>query len=301
MSRKTSFCSFDLYSAFVYSLSACCRIVDKGQEFPDNGAKDSGVDVVVISDETGLVVDRVVIDTALCGTEQDESLERTSPQGAGDCSSFRNGPVGGSPGVKNAVWPEIAECGPGLACVPQPRPARKKIIFTEINFDAPDLEQWIEIMNNDCMDVDLTDWSVGDTSLAGGVTPVPEDSPRTVPPGSRALFIPFNAALPSPLPVNTKIFRVGNAENGDQIGSGLNADKERIFIYDANGSIVDTVGYNCEDSNPAFEFNCDGFVAGNTLERTDASDPESFVARPPSPGQGINGFANATPCANIPS
>lgn len=57
-------------------------------------------------------------------------------------------------------------------------------------------------------------------------------------PGSQAPLALLNVAVPSPLPANAKIFRVRNAENGDQSRSGLNAGKERAFVLALLGAIA---------------------------------------------------------------
>ena len=279
------------------------RLVDDPGDDPS--AVDSGSDRVVISDENGLTVDMVEFDTTdpNCGTaEQDVSLERITFSGPSDCSNFARSTNGNTdaprstPGVQNSVFEED-QCDCNLE---PPSITPKNVIFTEINFaEENDLDQWIEVRNNDCCDIDLDDWSVGDTSLAGGLTPCPDEgSGKTLPIGYTALFIPFNANCSEYAELsNTKVFRIGNAENGNQIGSGLNANEERIYIYDSNGSIVDTVGYTCMGTDRVNCGDSDTTVDGTTtLQRQDASDPNSFKVLPPSPGQDTNGFENAVVC-----
>ena len=72
------------------------------------------------------------------------------------------------------------------------------VIFTEINFAVEDIDQWFEVRNNDCCDIELDEWSVGDTSLAGGLTPCSGDGSDTILPiGYTTLFIPLMQTVPT--------------------------------------------------------------------------------------------------------
>lgn len=93
------------------------------------------------------------------------------------------------------------------------------------------------------------------------------------------------------------MFKAGNAENGNQIKSGLNADKERIYIFNSDGNTVDTVGYTCTDSERVHCGTDSDSVVGSKLQSEDASDPNSFKVIPPSPGQDTAGIQNAVFCA----
>jgi hypothetical protein len=127
------------------------RLVDNGDDpsAAGNAALDSGDDLVVLSDEAGLVVDRVVFDTATCrdpaDTRQDISLERKDPLGPGDCTNFvPSSAVEGSPGLENAAWMGLPIALP-CTCINTPPPTRKNIIITEILFDPPGANEPEEI------------------------------------------------------------------------------------------------------------------------------------------------------------
>jgi hypothetical protein len=149
-------------------------------------------------------------------------------------------------------------------------------------------DEWVEILNNECEDVDLTGWTLGDTSLAGGLTPFPVTESMVLKAGERAVLIPFNSVPPSPIPSGTRIFKVGNS---DRLGSGFNNDNDTIFIYDAAGSIIDRIRYDCDDSDNTPIQNCGTddeslVVEGSSIARTSATDPTSFELQTPSPGGG---------------
>jgi len=290
------------------------RLVDNGDgvvDGVDTGTFDMGIDEVVISDATGLVVDKVSFDTTMCGIgkEQDISLEREDPLASGDCSNLFPGEPS-TPGRVNLVWTGTPITDGCICIFPNPPPPRKKIIITEIMFnplggspqDTPEEYpgEWVEILNNECSPVDLTGWRLGDGSLADGLTPVPEGASMELLSGERAVFIPFNSAPPSPIPAGTRIFKVGNS---DRIGSGLNNDNDVIYIYDDAGSIVDEIRYDCRAN---LLKNCGADITqGKSIERTDAFDAESFVNVPDpvpegqksaTPGEAIPGFQNAAAC-----
>jgi len=262
--------------------------------------QDEGEDLVVISDENRTVVDRVTFDTSSCGeNEQDVSLERRESLGASDCTNFDRSPAkGGSPGKENANW-ILNKCD---CDIEKPRPMKENIIITEIKFnpvgESPDehLEEWIEILNNECMQVDLSGWSLGDGSEAGGLTPYPDDNaPMTLDPGFRAVIIPFNSVPPTPIPDGTRIFKVGTK---NAIGSGINNGNDVIKIFDDNGSVIDEIRFSCVEKPPPLNCGSVGeFEEGETIERTDALDVESFQVSEGSPGLAISGFQNAADCS----
>ena len=153
------------------------------------------------------------------------------------------------------------------------------------------------------MPIDLEGWSLGDTSLAGFLRPVPPEAGFVLNSGEYAVLIPFDTAqnqtlLTALYPLNARIFTVGD---GNSIGSGLNNNNDFVYIYDAEGNVVDTIFYKCDepsDSDNREKNNCAGFEAVNdpanankSIERQDANDTDSFVISPPggTPGTEIEG------------
>jgi len=142
--------------------------------------------------------------------------------------------------------------------------------------------------------VDLTGWSLGDGSLAANISAL--DGNLLVLPGEYAVFIPSAAAEDesyiNSFPSGAKLILV----EGEQIGSGLNDDNDRIYLYDENGNIVTTMGYDCLNS-PFLNCGDGNFPTGGSLERKKAGDDDSFELQiNPSPGAENSGFSDQTLC-----
>lgn len=242
------------------------------------------------------VQDIVRFNTDDCPAPQGVSLERIESLGPSDCSNLEasQSAGGSSPGRVNANWKEtVCECGKN------PDPVLPSVIITEVYFNPPGgpedgqpksdeyPDEWIELNNNDCGPVDIANWSLGDTSLAGALTPVPETASTILSPGERVILIPFLTDATPFLVDGVRVFKVGM---GNSLGSGLNNANDRIYIYNENREIIDTMEYSCEDDRT----NCPtDFEEGKTIERTNALDAESFVTSEGTPGIAIDGFQNA--------
>jgi hypothetical protein len=256
------------------------RLVDNGEKGPEgNGLKDNGIDEVVISDENGLVVDRVQFNTTECGTAQDVSLERLESLGPSDCSNF--GPsesVGGTPGRNNTNW-ILTEC----VCGTDPPIIPPCIVISEFlktpdvngtNDTRPD-DEWVEIYNNGCETVDLSGWRLGDVSRTDGLIPLQiGDGEMTLEPDAFAVLVALGtSALIDTFPNGTKVFNVDSF----QIGSNLNDDVDQLFLYDNFGNKVDHVRYRCKDDGQPKQ-NCpDGVTPGFTKERIISDNSTSFA------------------------
>jgi len=160
-----------------FSLSAAASLTHNPGDDPT--AVESGSDLVVISDENDSVVDTVKFDSTNCGhPDQDILLERIKFTGPSDCSNLHAGLM--FPDLlleKRTV--SLRKISAILIVFPPPI-TTKDAIFKEINFVVEDIAQYLKVKKNDCCDIEFDEWSVGDTSLAGGLTACHGDGSDTI-------------------------------------------------------------------------------------------------------------------------
>jgi hypothetical protein len=245
---------------------------------------DRGSDEVAIRDDSGRVVDRFIIDANECRVKSNFSLEQIKPQEPSVCKNFaQSNEFGGSPGSENSLWDPLPCTCDSIASIP----ALEKIIITEVMFKpdgANPHEEWVEIYNNGCNTVDLIDWRFGDHSLTEDLYPSPEKDDESIllGPGQYAVLIPALTELT--FTNDTFVIKVGVDEI---IGSGLNDESDRVFLYDEQGNEIDSFGWTFDSSYPA----------GKSLERKDAESSESFeIQNIPSPGRENSNFTGVTSC-----
>lgn len=105
------------------------------------------------------------------------------------------------------------------------------------------LNEWIEIYNNGSVEINVSNWIIGDNdnndTLEGGLynkegTLIPAKGYAIITDDSTRVYNNFN--------VSDKAIKL--YVDDASIGNGLSNDGESIYLYDNNGLIVDTVTYN---------------------------------------------------------
>ena len=86
-------------------------------------------------------------------------------------------------------------------------------------------DEWIEIYNNENLEINLTNWKIGDISSNDTIN-------LTISAGGFAIITNDN--------INCTSFSVSNKSCFElaTIGSGLNDDDEKIYLYDNSSNII---------------------------------------------------------------
>jgi hypothetical protein len=150
------------------------------------------------------------------------------------------------------------------------------IIITEIMYNPSTSQgsdftnEWIEILNDGCEDVDLSGWTLGDPVDTDPISPLDGGS-TVLGPGEYALIIDGIGSDVTTNPAwsiapETRIFGTDDRT----LGNALNNSGDTITLKDDSGNIVDSVIYDDTDSSGCGN-EADG--KGFSLERVDPLGP----------------------------
>ena len=123
------------------------------------------------------------------------------------------------------------------------------MIINEIMANPPgditdeSLNEWIEIYNNDSVEVNVSNWSIGDDSdidiIEGGLF---NKEGTIIPAFGYAIITDDKTRVYNNFNVSSDAIRL-YVDDG-AIGNGLKNDGETIYLYDTNGNLIDKKTYN---------------------------------------------------------
>lgn len=154
--------------------------------------------------------------------------------------------------------------------------ATDTIVINEINYHSPNGGDWVELFNPNLHPVDISGWVLEDES--GGYFNLPAST--TLQPGDFLVLVENEAAFLSFYPLTNN--RVGAFGAGNH-GFKLNNGGERIYLKNANLTLIDSVRY---DNELPWPLGADG--TGHSLQlkdpKSDNALPENWRADLPTPG-----------------